>query len=107
MFEPYNAYKLDKCAKTGARMMATLTKLTVSEAREEFADLVNRACYTKERVTVTRRGKGVAAIVPLEDLQLLLDLEAQVDLEDARAALKEAEVKGTVLWEDLKKELDL
>jgi len=43
----------------------------VSEARESFAELVNRAAYGHERVLVARRGRPIAAIVPIEDVELL------------------------------------
>ena len=67
----------------------------------------NRAAYGKERVILARRGKAVAAIVSLEDVELLEALEDQIDLENARAALIEAEKEGTVSWEEFKKELSL
>lgn len=48
----------------------------VTEARKEFADLVNRVAYTGERVALTRRGKIMAALVSAEDLELLERLRA-------------------------------
>ncbi|MGP4028108.1 type II toxin-antitoxin system Phd/YefM family antitoxin [Actinomadura sp. 3N407] len=48
----------------------------VTEARKEFADLVNRVAYTGERVALTRRGKIMAALVSAEDLELLESLRA-------------------------------
>jgi prevent-host-death family protein len=56
-----------------------------SAARGSFADMVNRAAYGKERVVVTRRGKALAAIVPIEDV---LTLEAMEDEADARLIAK-------------------
>jgi prevent-host-death family protein len=86
-----------------------MTRLNVSKAREEFPDIVNRAAYGKERTIVSRRGKDLAAIIPIEDLRLL-ELLAQeemdrIDLEDARAALAEAEEKGTISLRDLMRKL--
>jgi prevent-host-death family protein len=55
--------------------------MTVTQARAEFADLVNRVAYTGEPVVLTRRGKVMAALVSAEDLELLESLRAQrVDL---------------------------
>ena len=75
-----------------------MTRLNVSKAREEFPEVVNRAAYGKERTIVSRRGKDLAAVIPIEDLRLLERLVQEemdrIDLEDARAALKEAEEKG-------------
>jgi prevent-host-death family protein len=88
-----------------------MTRLNVSKAREEFPDVVNRAAYGKERTIVSRRGKDLAAVIPIEDLRLL-ELLAQeemdrIDLEDARAALAEAEEKGTIPLEEARKRLGL
>ncbi|MDL4822016.1 type II toxin-antitoxin system Phd/YefM family antitoxin [Actinomadura opuntiae] len=59
----------------------------VTEARKEFADLVNRVAYTGERVALTRRGKVMAALVSAEDLELLESLRAgRLDLTRAGPA---------------------
>lgn len=84
-----------------------MTALTVSKAREEFSAMVNRAAYAKERVMVERHGKAVAAMVPIEDVELLQALEDSMDLADTRAALAEAKKKGTKPLSVLKKELGL
>lgn len=83
--------------------MTIRRKIASSAARSEFADLVNRAAYAGERVIVHRRKKPVAAIVPLEDLDLLETLEDRIDLEDARKRLSEP----TVPWSKIRKELGL
>lgn len=80
---------------------------TASEARQNFADLVNQVAYGNERVVIHRHGKELAAVVPMSDLQLLHDLESRIDLDDAREALKEAQQKGTVTLADVKRELGL
>ncbi len=86
-----------------------MTRLNVSKAREEFPDVVNRAAYGKERTIVSRRGKDLAAVIPIDDLRLLERLAQEemdrLDLDDARAALKEAEEKGTRPLRDLMREL--
>jgi len=70
-----------------------------SKAREEFPEVLNRAAYGKERTIVSRRGKDLAAVIPIDDLRLLERLSQEemdrLDLEDARAALAEAGEKGT------------
>jgi len=86
-----------------------MTRLNVSKAREELPEVVNRAAYGKERTIVSRRGKDLAAIIPMDDLHLLERLAREemdrIDLEDARAALMEAEEKGTITLRDLMREL--
>jgi len=86
-----------------------MTRLSVSKAREEFPEIVNRAAYGNERTIVSRRGKDLAAVISIDDLRLL-ELLAQEeidrqDIADARAALKEAKQKGTISLRDLMREL--
>jgi len=86
-----------------------MTRLNLSKAREEFPDVVKRAAYGKERTIVSRRGKDLAAVIPIEDLHLLERLTREevdrIDLEDARAAL--AEPGENIPLEQVKKELGL
>lgn len=63
--------------------------LSVVEARSKLADALNRVAYAGERVILQRRGKGVAALVSMEDLKLLEYIEDQHDLTEARKALAE------------------
>ncbi len=82
-----------------------MTRLPASKAREQFADVINRVTYRGERVVLERRGKVVAALVPVEDLELLEALENKLDVEAARAAL--AENGPNIPWRKLKAELGL
>lgn len=84
-----------------------MTSVSTVEARNQLADIINRAAYGKERVLLTRRGRAIVAVVPVEDVELLEALEDQLDLEDARAALAEAREKGTIPWDTIKADLDL
>lgn len=81
-----------------------MTKASVNDLRTDLAETLNRVRYKGERVIVERRGKGVAALVPVEDLELLQELENRLDLAAARKALKEP---GRIPWEKVKKELGL
>lgn len=84
-----------------------MKKVSAAEARNEFADLVNQASFGKERIVLTRHGRDLAALVPIEDLELLEQLEDRLDLEAARAALREAESTGTTPWAQIKADLGL
>ncbi len=53
--------------------------VSISEARADFAQLVNRAAFGGERVRVVRHGRVVAAIVPIEDLERLDRLDRGPD----------------------------
>ncbi|MDQ6908343.1 MAG: type II toxin-antitoxin system Phd/YefM family antitoxin [Chloroflexota bacterium] len=81
--------------------------LSTAEARDQFSDVINRAAYGKERIVLTRRGKALVAVVPIEDVELLRELEDRIDLEDARLAMREAEEKGTISLDELRAELGL
>jgi prevent-host-death family protein len=81
-----------------------MTRLRASAVREDFSETLNRVAYKGERIILERRGKDVAALVPVEDLELLENLEDRMDLEAARRALKE---KGSVSLDELKAELGL
>jgi prevent-host-death family protein len=84
-----------------------MTKISTVKARENFSDLVNRSAYGKERVVLTRRGKGVVAVVPIEDLRLLEAIEDRLDLEDIEKALADPENKRAIPWDKVKKDLGL
>ena len=78
-----------------------------SEARTHLTDIVNEVAYGGERIILTRKGKQLVAIIPLEDLRILEALENKIDLEDAKKALRDIEKYGTISWEDAKRELGL
>ncbi len=84
-----------------------MTTLSTVKARENLSDLVNRSAYGKERVVLTRRGKGVAAMIPIEDLKLLEAIEDRLDLEDIEQALVDPENKKAIPWDKVKKDLGL
>jgi prevent-host-death family protein len=39
----------------------------VAEAKREFSHLLGRVAYGKERITILRRGRAVARLVPIGD----------------------------------------
>ncbi|MEW5913108.1 MAG: type II toxin-antitoxin system Phd/YefM family antitoxin [Thermodesulfobacteriota bacterium] len=77
------------------------------EFRQGASAVLSRVEYGGERVAVTRHGKPVAAVVPLEDLEALEALEDALDLAQAKKALAEARKKGSLSWAQVKKELGL
>lgn len=81
------------------------TIITTAEAQDQFSELINQVVHNKDHVILTRRGKEVAAIIPLEDLALLQDLQNKHDLQEALDALKEAREKGSISLEKVKEEI--
>lgn len=82
-----------------------MVTLTVSEARKNLMDAVNRVVYAGERIVLRRRNKDVAVLVSTEDAALLKALEDRMDIEDAKKAL--AEGGKSIPWEEAKKKLGL
>ena len=65
-----------------------MSKVAVIDARKDLADILNRAAYGKERVVLTRRGKDVAAIVPMDDLAILEAIEDHMDVTESEKILE-------------------
>ena len=65
-----------------------MSRIAVIDARKDLADILNRAAYGKERVVLTRRGKDVAAIVPMDDLAILEAIEDHMDLTESEKILE-------------------
>ena len=80
--------------------------MSISEARRQLAELVNRAAYRRERIALGRRGKKVAAIVSADDLELLEALEDAADLRAIAQALADPENESSPIpWKQIEKEL--
>ncbi len=84
-------------------------RLNVVELRQSLAEVLNRAEYQGERIIIHRRGKDVAAIVPLEDLKLLErlieEVEDRLDVEAARVSMAESEDR--IPYADVRRRLGL
>jgi prevent-host-death family protein len=80
--------------------------IPVSEARDQLADLVNRVAYRRERISIGRRGKKIAALVSAEDLELLEALEDAVDLRLIAEALADPiNAQPSIPWAVIEAEL--
>lgn len=78
-----------------------------TDARERLADVLNRVAYAGDRVRITRRGKVVAAVVPIGDLEMIERLENEIDIREAEKSLREARKKGTTPLDIVREELGL
>ncbi len=79
-------------------------QIPMNKARGQFAEILNRAAYGGERIILERRGKPVAAVVSMEDLEDLAALEDEADL---RAALRARNQKGRIPLADVKTRLGM
>jgi len=77
--------------------------ISVSEMKDTLSEILNRAAYGRERIIIASRGKPKAAVISVEDLQLLEELE---DAWAAREALAEHERGETISLEELIAELE-
>lgn len=88
-----------------------MTTVTAEEARKKLSDIMNRAAYKHEPTVLTRHGKGIAAVVSMEDYELLQELikqaEDEADLKSFRRAMKEIKEGKTIPLEKVMEELGL
>ena len=77
--------------------------VTTAEARKKLAEIVNKVAYGKEPVVLTRRGEEIAALISMEELELLQLIEDHMDIEDAKKALAEPgkNISADKVWKEL------
>jgi prevent-host-death family protein len=82
---------------------AAMTTVTTAEARKKLAEIVNKVAYGKEPVILTRRGEEIAALISMEELELLQLIEDRIDIEDAKKTLAEPgeNIPAEKLWKEL------
>jgi prevent-host-death family protein len=83
--------------------IAMPTKISTADARKKFSDIVNDVSFGKEAVVITRNGKEIAALVSIEELNLLHEIEDRMDIEDALRAIKEPgdDIPADQFWKKL------
>jgi len=79
-------------------------RVRASIARDSFADTLNRVAYRGERIVLERYGKPVAALVSLDDLDLLERLEDEADVQAVAKARRE---RGSVPYDELRRKAGL
>jgi prevent-host-death family protein len=101
----YFTYVMDTKYEEGTRFAST------TEVRESVAEYLNEVAYGRKRVVIRRRGKDLAALIPIDDYRMLLRmeeaLEDHLDLEEAREALKDPRNRERIPWKKVKKDLGL
>ena len=72
-----------------------------------LSDLIERVAQHGDRLTLQRDGRDAAALVCIEDLELLRRIEDEADLAEARESLAEAAITGTIPWKHVKSDRGL
>jgi prevent-host-death family protein len=83
-----------------------MDSISTADARQNLAELINRVAYGKERVVLTRHGKEIAALVPVEDLTLVERLRLYLRRRDVEAALRDVESRGGIDLDELLRDLE-
>lgn len=103
----------EKSVENPARMYDSYMdddSVTISDARNQLAAVVDRARTEHRPVFLSRRGRRVAAVIDADDLDQLLDLaEDMADIraaDAARAEMRETETRP-IPWDEVKAELGL
>lgn len=87
-----------------------MVDITVTDARARLADVVDSARVGHQPVFLTRRGKRIAAVIDVDDLDdLVRAAEDLADIEAAQQARAEMASTGQVPipWDEVKADLGL
>ncbi|HUG70574.1 MAG TPA: type II toxin-antitoxin system Phd/YefM family antitoxin [Pirellulaceae bacterium] len=77
--------------------------MSIVELRDNLADTLNRIAYAGERIILERHGKPVAALVSMDDIRLIEQLEDESDVKAIRKARKQG--GKPIPWEEAKRDL--
>ena len=80
-----------------------LNTVSTAEARKKLAEIVNNGGSIPSRRCLSCRGKEIAALISMEELELLQLIEDYIDIEDARKAIEEPgeNISAEKLWKEL------
>ncbi|HEC84629.1 MAG: hypothetical protein DRR08_18395 [Candidatus Parabeggiatoa sp. nov. 2] len=81
-----------------------IDEITPGDTLPTLTKLLDQVAIEKEPLTLTYQKKCFLAVVPIEKVEMIEQLEDCIDNADADEALKE---EGSIPWEQIKKELGL
>lgn len=90
--------------------MSNTAPVSISDAREQLAAIIDRVRAEHEPVYLSRRGRRVAAVIDADDLERLIELaEDMADIRAAEAAREEMRRTQSepIPWEQVKADLGL
>jgi prevent-host-death family protein len=67
------------------------TRVSIGEVKRDISELVNRVAYGGERIVLTSRGKPKAALVSINDYELLEQESVEKAMAEWKAWLAESE----------------
>ena len=76
-----------------------------TDLRDEFAENLGAVTFAGERVTITKHGKPVAALISADDLEMFEALEDAADLRLVAEAKAESDER--IPYDQVRKELGL
>ncbi len=82
-----------------------LSKISSADAERNFPGVIERVMSERDTIILTKKGRDIAALIPIEYLRLLREIEDRIDIEDAWRARNEP--GENIPWEKLREELDL
>ena len=82
------------------------TSVSVIVGKKGFSQLIQGALDKKEKITLTKRGKPVAVIIPYDEYQRSSQLEAYKKIMEAREVFLQAGIKAREVYRESKKQLE-
>jgi antitoxin (DNA-binding transcriptional repressor) of toxin-antitoxin stability system len=83
-----------------------MPELTEAALLDDIDGVLGLVLSDGERFRIIRDGQPVAALIPIDDLDLLEEIEDRIDIRAAEEAMAEALIEGFVPWEEVQRELD-
>ncbi len=85
--------------------------ISCREVKDHMAEVLNRVACNHKRYKITRHNKDMAIIISTDEWEaiekILQKLENEEDLLEAKTALKEIELKGSIPFDEMKKRVGL
>ncbi len=82
-----------------------MTKISVTDARQHWSQVLTNVAFKGERVKLQRNGTDIAAVVSAEDADLLELIEEHLDLDEVKRRLTDG--KKPLSYMDVRAKLGL
>lgn len=82
------------------------TSVSIAEGKKHFSQLLQKAAEGKEEITITKRGKPVAVLMPYKEYKQSRKLDAYRKIREARKHFSRAGIKAEEVYKQSKKQLE-